>query len=175
MVVPFVDRLVPVLLRGDVVAAWELLDSLAGDDLRAAKAWFAGNRRWLGNIYGLEYVGESHDEKFATYHNASWIVAMCAVALCGLMTAARRVPWTDLWDHQRYAGEAAFVQMLWDADRDWVAQFVETAGQVSLGGQARNVNANLSRVVRAAVVPHRLPCPTARTFLAEWSAGAGSG
>lgn len=150
-----------------------LLDSLAAPELAEARAWFAGSRRFVRDLYALGFVGADQDERSRAHWEASWTIAMCAVRLCGPTTAARRVPWGDLWDFMECQGEAQLVQLLWEADRDWVAQFVETASGVGLGGSARNVNANLSRVVRAAVVHHGLPCPQGATFLASWSAGTG--
>ena len=96
---------------------------------------------------------------------------MCAVVLCGPRTAAERVPWSKLWDFMEHDGEAAFVHLLWEQPLEWVAEFVDASAGARLGGQARNVNGNLSRVLRAAVVHHGLPCPTGDTFLREWLAG----
>jgi hypothetical protein len=167
----FAERLVPILREADFVGAWELLESLEGDELREAKAWF--EIRDKGGYFGdIDWVGGTRDEVYDTKINASWIVSMCALRLCGPVTAARRAGWDGHWNYQRFAGEAHFVQRLWDMDRDWVAAFVTEASQVRLRN-ARNVNANLSRVVRAAVVHHELPCPSGATFLAAWSAGAG--
>lgn len=169
----FVDRLTPILTEGDLVAAWELLYSLEGDELKDARDWFARGRRWLGRLHELTFAGDDHDARFETAGRADWIVAMCAVRLCGPATAAKRVPWTHCWDFRNNPGEAAFIQLLWDTDRGWVADFVEAASHVSLGGNARNTNGQLSRALRAAAVSHQLPCPTGRTFLAEWWAGTG--
>ena len=98
----FMDRLVPVLSRGDLVAAYELLHELDGAELREARRAFTDKRRWFGNLYeNLDLAGEDHDERFLNYHQAQWIVGMCAVRLCGPRTAAGRVPWQDLWDLHR--------------------------------------------------------------------------
>jgi hypothetical protein len=43
--VAFVDQLVSVMVRADHVGAWELLDSLEGEELREAKEWFALSAR----------------------------------------------------------------------------------------------------------------------------------
>lgn len=170
----FADELTPILSDGDLVAAWELLHSLEGQELRAAKDWFAGNRRWLGRISeNLTFAGDDHEERFDARHRAAWIVGLCAIRLCGPATAAGRVPWNDCWDFMQNEGEAAFVQLLWDTDRAWVADFVEAASHIGLGGNARNTNGQLSRALRAAAVHHALPCPTGRTFLACWTAGTG--
>ena len=168
----FVDRLTPVLAEGDLVAAWELFDSLEGDELREARDWFARSKRWCADP-GLTYAGADYDETFETRIRSEWIVSMCTVRLMGPKTAAGRLDWNAHWDFMTNPGEAAFVQMLWDADRDWVAQFVEAASQVNLGSRGRSTNENLSRVLRSAVVHHDLPCPTGRTFLACWWAGTG--
>ena len=170
--VAFVDRLIPLLAAGDLVGAHELLTGLEGDGLAAARAWFASNARWCGDLYeNVDFVGTDHDRRFAAYHDACWILALCAVFLCGPRTAAARVPWGSCWDFMEHEGEAAFIHVLWDQPADWVAEFVEAAARTRLGGQARNVNGNLSRVLRAAVVHHGLPCPTGGTFLREWLAG----
>ena len=136
----FVDRLVPVLSRGDLVAAYELLHDLDGDELREAQTWFAGSRRWFRELGAhVTYAGEDHDARFATRHEAEWIVGMCAVLLCGPRTAAERVPWQSLRDWTEHNGEAAFVQLLWDRPREWVAEFVDAASQVRLGAQGQGL------------------------------------
>jgi hypothetical protein len=173
--VAFVDRLVPMLVHGDTEGAWELLHSLEGEDLRNARDWFAGAKRWFNSLHELDYVAETSEERHKNWSEARWIVGMCALVLCGPVTAARRVPWSWLWDFKQDAGEAAFVHMLWDAEPAWVADFVDAASNVSLGRNARNVNGTLSRVLRAATLHHGLPCPSGRTFLAEWLAGTGEG
>jgi hypothetical protein len=174
MAEPFVDRLTPLLETGDVVGGRLMLDSLTGQELAEAKQWFAGSRRFVRDLHELDFAGADQEERSRARWEASWIIAMCAVRLCGPTTAARRVPWRDLWDFMRCDGEAQFVHLLWETDRAWVGQFAETASGVGLGGQARNVNATLSRVVRAAVIHHGLPCPSGATFLAAWSAGTGA-
>ncbi|MGI8626409.1 MAG: hypothetical protein ACR2J5_07545 [Geodermatophilaceae bacterium] len=168
----FVDRLRPLLAAGDLVAAYELLMGLEDDALRQAKQWFGASARWFRELGGqVVFAGEDHDEKFVVRHNAEWIVGMCAVRLCGPRTAAERVPWTQCWDYMEHDGEAALVQLLWDQPTGWVSEFVDAASRVRLGGQARNVNATLSRVLRAAVAHHGLPCPAGDTFLKQWLAG----
>ena len=170
--VSFVERLTPLLAAGDLVGAHELLTGLDGGELAEAKKWFASSARWCRDLYGnVDFVGADHDEKFIAYHDACWIVAMCAVFLAGPRTAAERVPWASCWDFMQHGGEAAFVHVLWDRPADWVAEFVDAASRARLGGQARNTNGNLARVLRAAVVHHDLPCPTGGTFLREWLAG----
>lgn len=168
----FVDRLVPVLATGDLLGAYELLTGLEGDELAEGKRWFGANSRWCRDLHSnVEFAGTDHDETYASSHQASWILAMCALVLCGPRTAADRVPWDECWDFMQFEGEAAFVHLLWDMPQEWVAEFVEAAAKVRLGGRARNINGNLSRVVRAAVVHHALPCPTGPTFLAAWLSG----
>ena len=168
----FVDRLVPVLSRGDLVAAYELLHDLDGAELREAQTWFAGSRRWFRELGAhVTYAGEDHDARFATRHEAEWIVGMCAVLLCGPRTAAERVPWQSLRDWTEHNGEAAFVQLLWDRPREWVAEFVDAASRVGWVPRARTATASLSRALRAAAVHHGLPCPTGNTFLKAWYAG----
>ena len=168
----FVDRLRPLLAGGDLVAAYELLTGLEGDALRCAKQWFGSHARWFRELDShVAFAGADHDETFVVRHDAEWIVGMCAVLLCGPRTAAERVPWAHCWDYMEHDGEAALVQLLWDQPAGWVAEFVDAASRVRLGRQARNVNATLSRVLRAAVAHHGLPCPAGDTFLKEWLAG----
>ncbi len=170
--VAFVERLTPLLATGDLLEAYELLLGLEGEELEQAKKWFASSARWCRDIdTNIEFAGADHDEQFANRHEACWILAMCAVVLCGPRTAAERVPWPNAWDFMQHDGEAAFVHLLWEQPADRVAEFVDAASRARLGGQARNVNGNLSRVLRAAVVHHGLPCPTGDTFLREWLAG----
>ena len=83
----FVDRLTPVLAEGDLVAAWELFDSLEGDELREARDWFARSKRWCAEP-GLTYAGADYDETFETRIRSEWIVSMCTVRLMGPKTAA---------------------------------------------------------------------------------------
>ena len=176
MLVPFVDRLVPVMIRGDVDEARILLDSLDGESLREAKDWFAQSKRWVAGMESLPYVGKDDPDyrvTHETFYQAQWIIDMCAVALCGPVTAARRVLWSDHWDHQEHSGQAALVHQLWDADREWARDFVNEAAKISLGGNARNTNWTLSRILRAVLMHHKLPAPRGATFLAAWSAGAG--
>ncbi|WP_130493870.1 hypothetical protein [Motilibacter rhizosphaerae] len=171
----FAARLVPVLQAGDLAAARQLLDGLEGDELRAAKEWFAGSKRWVSSL--SEHLHPpSADVGGGTRvrWRAAWTVGMCAVRLCGPVTAAARVPWADYWDWvPDAAGEAALVQLLREQDREWAASFVEAASGVSLGGRVPRSGRTLSRVLRAVAVHHDLPCPSGATFLATWWAGAG--
>ena len=61
-----------------------------------------------------------------------------------------------------------------DADRAWAAQFVEAAGQARVSRRFRECGDQLSRILRAVVVHHRLPCPTGRTFFEHWLAATES-
>ncbi len=166
------DRLGPILAGGDLLAAYELLMGLEGDPLREAKQWFGSSTRWFRELGDqVAFAGTDYRERFEACIDAEWIVGMCAVVLCGPRTAAERIPWTRCWDFMTYDGEAALVQLLWDQPADWVAEFVDAASRVRLGGAARNVNATISAVVRAAATHHGLACPQGDTFLKQWLAG----
>jgi len=167
------DRLAPLLGVGDRVAAWELLDSLTGDDLREAKTWFATSKRWFDRLdEEITFSGVDHDDRFVNREEAQWIVASCALVLAGPATAARRVPWGDLWDYRTEVGEGDFVHRLWEKDRDWASGFVDVAAGLCLGADdRRHAGATLSRVLRAVVVHHGLPCPTGDAFLDAWLSG----
>ena len=81
--------------------------------------------------------------------------------------------WREHWSYMDIQGEAALVQRLWEKDPGWAAAFVDVAAGISLGQNSRRYNHALSRVVRAVVLHHDLPCPTGETFLKAWSAGSG--
>ena len=106
-----------------------MFDSLYGDNLREARDWFGRSKRWSAQPPWLTYAGADHDATFETRQRAEWILSMCTIRLMGPKTAARRLDWNARWDFMTNPGEAAFVQMLWDADREWVAEFVEAASQ----------------------------------------------
>ena len=166
------DRLAPILSRGDLVAAYELLHGLDHDELRDAKTWFADSRRWFRDLgQNVSFAGDTQDDRAVSRHEGMWIVSLCAVVLCGPRTAAQRVPWDEHWDYMEHEGEAAFVQLLWERDRGWVAEFVVAASEVRLGRHATNVNPTLSRVLRAVATHHGLPCPPGDTFIKVWYAG----
>lgn len=175
----FVDRLVPVLAAGDPVAACELLDGLAGDELAEATSWFATSKRWIRNVDQHVTLDPkpraADDDHLVRWHDQKWILAMCAVRLCGPRRAASRIAWGDFWDYRTDEGEAMFVHLLWDRDPPWVAEFADAASRVRLGGRERNSNGTLSRVLRAASMHHGLPAPTGDTFLKRWRDGAPSG
>jgi hypothetical protein len=171
--VTFETALRRVMAAGDLEGAVELLDSLTGADGREARQWFAGHTSWLSTMTDeLEYLGADHDERFVNRQESYWIAALCALALCGPATAARRVPWRHLWSYREERGEAVFVHRLWEADRDWAATFVTAAAELRLSrADASNANHTLSRVLRATVVHHGLLCPTGDAFVAGWLAG----
>jgi hypothetical protein len=187
-----VERLTHLIIDAYVDEVDDLLRSLDGSGRAEARRWFEGSRAWFrglsadlyadpytSNVYTDQYPGVYADvrehpnrDRLDISRARDWIEGICAVALSGPVTAARRVPWRDYWDHQESPGEAALVHLLWDADRDWVAAFADAASRVGLGGNARNSNGTLSRVLRAAVVHHELPCPSGSTFLAAWLSGS---
>jgi hypothetical protein len=169
----FRDRLEPVLVAGDHVGAWELLDSLSGDDLTQARAWFAADKRWLDNIAEhLTFAGRDADAQRATMYDAYWILASAAVVLCGPVSAARRVPWTWLRDWDLEQDPSFFVHRLWEVDRAWAAAFVDEAANLSMGAsERRDAGWMVARMVRLTVLHHDLPCPVGEVFLESWWAG----
>ncbi len=170
----FEQRLAAVMRSGDVDGARALLDDLDGDELRDARRRFAKSRRWPEELLEWDHLEfDDIDERLAVWNNVRWVEAMCAVRLAGPTTAAKRVPWQQFWNYREDPGEAAFVQLLWDTDREWVAQFVEASSHARLGGNARNCQEQLARVLRAVALHHGLPCPTGSTFIDCWWAGTG--
>jgi hypothetical protein len=187
-----VERLTHLITDAYVDEVDDLLRSLDASGRAEARRWFEGSRSWFrglsADLYADRYASKVYTDQYPDLDadtrehptrdrldisNArDWIEGICAVALSGPVTAARRVPWRDYWDHQANPGEASLVHLLWDADRDWVAAFAGAASRVGLGGNARNTNGTLSRVLRAAVVHHELACPSGPTFLAAWLSGA---
>jgi hypothetical protein len=189
-----VERLTHLITDARVDQVDEMLRSLDGAGRAEARRWFEGSRSWFRglsadlfpdeftnpvttNVFTDQYPelcaepSEPRD-RFDINNARDRIEGMCAVALMGPVTAARRVPWRAYWDHQENPGEAALVHLLWDADRDWVEAFADAASRVGLGGNARNTNGTVSRVLRAAIVHHELPCPSGPTFHAAWLAGS---
>src|SRR4051812_9516545 len=83
VVASFSERLEPVLLSGDLVAAYELLSDLEGDELAEAKKGFAAKRRWFGQLWeNLRTVREALGQPGPMAHDSYFIVGMCAVLLC---------------------------------------------------------------------------------------------
>ena len=166
----FVDRLTAFMVEGDLDAADDLLRTLEGADLAEAKAWFAANKRWFDGVSELVGLGgyDDYEQRWARFQQAQWMAALCAVRLCGPATAARRVPWRWLRSYSEEPGEAAFIHLLWDADRAWVEQFSTTASEVRVSGGDVYV---LAETLRAVIVHHALPCPKGQTFLKCWWAG----
>lgn len=191
-----VERLTHLITDARTNEVDALLRSLDGSDRAEARRWFEGSRPWFRGlrddlfgdpwanrfttrVYTDQYPDLGTDARDPSIRDKDdiniargRIEGMCAVALSGPVTAARRVPWGEYWDYQEDPGEVALVHLLWDADRDWVASFADAASRVGLGSNARNVNGTLSRVLRATVVHHELPCPSGSTFLAQWLNGS---
>jgi hypothetical protein len=161
--------LTELLATGDLDEVDHYLRTVEGVERAEAKAWFEGNRRWFRIHINASYDGWGGGglERANSTH---WLEGLCAVALCGPVTAAKRMPWSDIWDYQEFPGEAVFVHRLWDAEPAWAADFVSAASEVGLGGDARNCNENLSRVLRSVVLHHGLPTPTGATFHGAWLA-----
>ena len=163
-----IDQLTDLIVGGDVTGVDKVLRSLDGADRAGVKRWFEGSRKWFREL--VRRAGPEPDSSRSASAQA-WCEGMCAVSLLGAVTAAGRVPWRDYWSYRQWPGEDEFIDQLRDADRDWVAAFADAASRARLGGNARNTNATLSRVLRAVVVHHELPCPSGTTFLREWLAG----
>jgi hypothetical protein len=162
---PLIDRLTGLIAAGDLNGVDVLLRSMSDGERAEARRWFEGSKTWFRaprNAVGMPGWSPELSGQI------SRIEGLCAVALCGPVTAARRVPWGNYWDHQEDPGEASLVHLLWEADRAWVATFAQAASQVRLGAQAHTTNGTLSHVLRAAVVHHGLPSPTGPTFLKRW-------
>jgi hypothetical protein len=161
--------LTELLAAADLDEVDHYLRTVEGQERAEAKAWFEGTRRWFRTFINTSFDGWGGGglERANSLH---WLEGLCAVALCGPVTAAKRMPWSDIWDYQEFPGEAVFVHRLWDADPAWAADFVSAASEVNLGSDARNCNENLSRVLRAVVLHHGLPAPAGATFHGAWLA-----
>ncbi|NHA67974.1 hypothetical protein [Phycicoccus flavus] len=173
----FATRLEAVMLTGDPDAARALLDGLDDQGRREAREW-VGRRRDSDEMVQRVRQSlreDSSDRSLVVGQTAHWIVAMTAVAVLGPVSAARRVPWRELWDYRDDPGEADLVRMLCELGRDDAAAFVEAASHVPLGGDARNCQGVLARVLRAVAVHHGLSCPTGVSFLGRWWAGTAEG
>jgi hypothetical protein len=165
----FADRLIPLLISGDTLGAWELLTYLEPGERTEARAWVEKRRGQLSQLE-LEFAG-SDDKQFATRHEAYWILALCAIKLLPPVAASRLVPWPDLWASWSWSGEAIFVQELWDADPAWVAPFVEATSKLKFRGWRANGLGTLTRVLRVVVLHHHLPCPSGQAYLENWLSG----
>lgn len=165
----FGDRLMPLLVAGDTLGAWELLTYLEPSERPEARAWVEQHRGQLDRLE-LKFTG-TDDEQFAIRHEAYWILALCAVKLLPPVAASQLVPWPDLWATWSWSGEAIFVQELWDADPAWVAPYVEATSKLKLRGWKANGLGTLTRVLRVVVLHHRLPCPSGQAYLANWLSG----
>ena len=120
----------------------------------------------------MTYAGEDHDARFATRHEAEWIVGMCAVLLCGPRTAAERVPWQSLRDFGRSTtARRRSCSCCGTARASGSLSSWTRPARSGLVPQGKDCNGQLSRALRAAAVHHGLPCPTGNTFLKAWYAG----
>ena len=167
-----IDKLKCLITEGDVAGVDTLLRSLDGTDRVTVKRWFEGSRSWFRELDPKTLLSE---QRLDIHHARQWCEGICAVSLLGAVTAAGRVPWREFWSFRQWPGEDEFINLLRDADRDWVAAFADAASRARLGGNARNTNATLARVLRAAVTHHDLPSPSGATFLREWLAGSPEG
>ena len=163
-------------MAGDFPAAEAILRSLDVEGRAELKSWFEGpGRSWFREFDTWEAFDRAEDKNAHSKaaRTSSWVESMCGVVLSGPVAAARRVRWSS-FSYQAPAAERALVQVLKQADREWVEQFVTAASQAKLSN-ARYSNAQLSRILREVVVHHDLPCPTGSTFLEEWLAGTEEG
>ena len=166
------DQLAELIASGDVTGVDKVLRSLDATDRAEVKRWFEGSRAWFRDLASEVITSERGIDVHAARR---WCEGMCAISLLGAVTAAGRVPWREHWSYRVWPGEGEFIDQLRDAERDWVATFTDAASRTRLGANARNSNATLSRVLRAAVVHHKLPCPSGTTFMREWLAGSPEG
>lgn len=164
------SRLPDVIAAGDPWDVDEYLRGLSPAERAVDSAWYDGSRRWFTSFIEGLYAGRHDDSLVYRSVDVRWVQALCALALCGPVTAAERVPWDRFWDYMTIDGEAAVVQRLWELDRDWVSSFVEAAARVQLGGNERNSKETLTRVLRAVVLHHGLPVPAGATFHLAWLA-----
>jgi hypothetical protein len=164
--VTLVSDLIGLAEDGAVVGVDEMLRGLDDSHRAEARRWFEGSRRWFRD----HWIRRSPDGGLAVVWRVRWVEAVCAVSLLGPVAAARRVPWRDLRGGHDEPGEAILVRRLREADRAWVAGFVQAASEVRLGAD-RWVAHTLAGVLRGAVTHHGLPCPTGATFLREWLFG----
>lgn len=163
----FADRYFRYLVRCDLDGAWDFLGSLEGDELREARAWFQRRQTdLLDKAYADGRSEGSVTEELQLRVSPAWVFSLGPIRLLAPKTAARKVLWRDFWNHQT-AGSAFLSQRLCEADRDWVAVFVEEASGLPVGDKG----SHLAAILRSAATHHRLPCPTGATFLEHWSAG----
>lgn len=162
----FVERLQPVLIAGDLVGAKDLLESLTSAELAEARAWFASGTRW----FNQERRRFSDDRLHEAWLQAPWIWAVCAVHLCGPVTAAGRVPWDEFWRHDSEPQSALFIELVCAKGRDWAAEFVAAASSVPIvrPGWTGDVFTSILRTIGG---HHHLPCPTGASFYERWLAG----
>jgi hypothetical protein len=164
------DRLTPALEAGDVVAGWEVLHDLHGDERREAKAAFEPPKPWADFMddstfgYDQPAPGQPHDSDAyeaasKRRYRAHLILALAAVDLCGPVTAAQRVQagWWGLADDH-----SELIYALWEKDRAWAQAFVDEASKSGGSGE----------VIRSVVAHHGLACPSGEAFLEVWTVGA---
>jgi hypothetical protein len=153
MFVSFVDSLYPLVVTGDVIGARDLLADLEGKELAEAKAWFAKATRWYRTIPEAAFRhGNESTADHECWVESHRVMALCAVELCGPVTAAKRVPWDEFWGHQHTVGDQLFLDAVCAKDPAWVADFVEAASHQS----GRTLTQTLNRINSRIPVP----CPT---------------
>lgn len=154
-------RLLAGVNTGDILEGVDqFLRALDGAARSEARSWFEKSRPWFREQRELPW-SEGRERSLARLAEAE---GLCAVALLAPAAAVRRVPrmrWYSGWSTGR-PGEPSLVHWLRDADRSYVAAFVDAAARL---------NGRVSAVLRDAVRHHGLPCPTGATFLKEWLAG----
>jgi hypothetical protein len=162
MFVSFVDSLYPLVITGDVIGARDLLGGLEGKELSEAKAWFAKATRWRRNIPEAAFDDvNDRDARYRRWSESHWIMALCAVELCGPATGAKRVGWDDLHERPGTTSHRLFVEAVCAKDPQWVAEFVEAASH-----QAGLPKGDLLRAINARVP---VPCPSGPGYLPPWT------
>ncbi|PFG17323.1 hypothetical protein ATK74_1890 [Propionicimonas paludicola] len=169
----FVERLQPLVLTADVDGVQALLASLDTGERAEAAHWLGQSRRWYSQSRRhVDALVLDQSVRLEVWGELPWILALCAVELCGPTTAAERVPWADFWDYPHYRGESLLTSLVCAKDSTWATRFVEAASRTRLtDSEARQGGAVLSRILRAVGRHHHTPCPTGAAFYHSWTAG----
>ena len=156
-------------MEADLSAAYDLLVGLDPACRSELRTWFQGSRSWFtwARVHRpelAEWTKADQDAVHRRWRMAPWIEAVCAVSVLGPMSAARRVNWSRVWEEEGEDWSRLLIALLEEKDRDDAAAFVEAA-------QTATATPVLSKVIRATVVHHHLPCPTGPAFHENWLAG----
>jgi hypothetical protein len=169
MTARFVDRLTPLALTGDLAQARALAESLDGAERSEAAEWLANCRRWVNTTRSAVSGSPSTDERHDAWGRLPWIVAFSAVQVCGPATAAKVVPWDELWGGKR-EHSAAFIELLCTQPHDWALAFLDATNRVSLNNGGWS-GSTFTAIIRAVGRHHGAPCPTGAGFYQSWLAG----